>query len=151
VSFEVQPGQRIGIVGATGSGKTTIMNLLLRFYDVSRGRILVDGRDIREWPVPDLRSRFGLVLQDVHVFSGTIASNIRLGDAGISDGAIRRAAEAVRARVHRTRTRLRHCRRRRGATLSVGQAAAVVRAPLAFEPSCCPRREDIQHDIETRR
>ena len=85
VSFEVVPGQRVGIVGATGAGKSTIINLLLRFYDVSKGRILVDGVDVRELPFEDLRRLFGLVLQDVHLFSGTIAGNIRLGHGEISD------------------------------------------------------------------
>ena len=97
VSFEVAPGQRIGLVGATGSGKTTIINLLLRFYDVQRGRILVDGIDIRELDLATLRGLFGLVLQDVHLFSGTLAANIRLGHDGLDDQAVRTAAEAVRA------------------------------------------------------
>ena len=97
VSFEVTPGQRIGLVGATGSGKTTIINLLLRFYDVQRGRILVDGIDIRELDLTTLRGLFGLVLQDVHLFSGTLAANIRLGHGGLDDRAVRGAAEAVRA------------------------------------------------------
>lgn len=97
VSFEVQPGQRVGIVGATGSGKSTLINLLLRFYDVQRGRVLVDGIDVREWDTAELRRLFGLVMQDVHLFSGTIADNIRLGDPAISDEQVRRAAEAVHA------------------------------------------------------
>jgi ATP-binding cassette subfamily B protein len=96
VSFVVEHGMRIGIVGATGSGKTTIINLLLRFYDVTRGRILVDGIDIREWNLADLRSMFGLVLQDVHLFSGTLADNIRLG-APLTDDAVEAAARAVHA------------------------------------------------------
>jgi ABC-type multidrug transport system fused ATPase/permease subunit len=96
VSFHVEPGQRIGVVGATGAGKSTVINLLMRFYDVSRGRILVDGVDIREMDLGDLRARFSLVLQDVQLFSGTIASNIRLGSTA-TDGDVRRAAEAVHA------------------------------------------------------
>src|SRR5688572_10688749 len=95
VSFEVKPGERIGVVGATGAGKSTLINLLLRFYDVSRGRILVDGVDVREMQLHDLRALFSLVLQDVHLFSGTIADNIRLGTAEISDDAVRAAAAAV--------------------------------------------------------
>ena len=97
VSFEVQPGQRVGIVGATGSGKSTLINLLLRFYDVQRGRVLVDGIDVREWDTAELRRLFGLVLQDVHLFSGTIADNIRLGDPAISDEQVSRAAQTVHA------------------------------------------------------
>ncbi|HEX7486542.1 MAG TPA: ABC transporter transmembrane domain-containing protein, partial [Vicinamibacterales bacterium] len=74
VSFEVKPGQRVGVVGATGAGKSTLINLLMRFYDVSRGRILVDGVDIREMDLDRLRALFSLVLQDVQLFSGTIAT-----------------------------------------------------------------------------
>jgi ATP-binding cassette, subfamily B, multidrug efflux pump len=137
VSFAIAAGERIGIVGATGSGKTTIINLLLRFYDVSRGRILLDGTDIREWPLEELRARFGLVLQDVHLFSGTIAGNIRLGDQAISDDAVRHAAEAVHA--HEFIERLDHgydsVVAERGATLSVGQKQLLSFArALAFEP-----------------
>ncbi len=97
VSFEVKPGQRLGLVGATGSGKTTIINLLLRFYDVQRGRILIDGIDIRQLDLATLRGLFGLVLQDVHLFSGTLAGNIRLGEDVLDAHAVRHAAEAVRA------------------------------------------------------
>ncbi len=97
VSFDVAPGQRLGLVGATGSGKTTIISLLLRFYDVQRGRILVDGVDIRELDLPTLRGLFGLVLQDVHLFSGTLGGNIRLGHDGLDELAVRGAAEAVSA------------------------------------------------------
>jgi ATP-binding cassette subfamily B protein len=96
VSFEVLPGQRIGLVGATGSGKTTIISLLLRFYDIQRGRILIDGIDIRSLDLAALRGLFGLVLQDVHLFSGTLGGNIRLGQP-LDAGAVRRAAAAVRA------------------------------------------------------
>ena len=86
VSFEVKPGERVGVVGATGAGKSTIINLLLRFYDVTGGRITVDGVDIREMDLQALRRLFSLVLQDVHLFSGTIASNIRLGEARSARG-----------------------------------------------------------------
>jgi ATP-binding cassette subfamily B protein len=97
VSFEVAPGQRVGIVGATGAGKTTIISLLLRFYDVQRGRIRIDGVDIRELDLADLRSICGLVLQDVYLFSGTIADNVRLGRAEIARAEIERAVAAVHA------------------------------------------------------
>jgi ATP-binding cassette subfamily B multidrug efflux pump len=97
VSFTVKPGERIGIVGATGAGKTTVISLLLRFYEVTRGRITVDGVDIREWPLDRLRGLFGLVLQDVHLFSGTIAANIRLGREDFTDDDVRAALRAVNA------------------------------------------------------
>src|SRR5437762_5840843 len=97
ISFEVRPGHRVGIVGATGSGKTTLINLLLRFYDVTRGRITVDGVDVRDLDLADLRGLFSLVLQDVHLFSGTIADNIRLGNRSIDDALVHRAARAVHA------------------------------------------------------
>jgi ATP-binding cassette subfamily B multidrug efflux pump len=137
VSFDVRPGERIGIVGATGAGKSTIINLLLRFYDVSRGRILVDGVDIRELELHDLRSLFSLVLQDVYLFTGTIASNVRLGNTAISDGEVRRAIEAVHANtvVDRLPEGLEAPVAERGATLSVGQKQLLSFArALAFNP-----------------
>ncbi len=97
VSFEVQPGERVALVGATGSGKTTIISLLLRFYDMQRGQIRIDGVDVRDLDLDRLRRLFALVLQDVHLFSGTIGGNIRLGDETIDDATVRSAATAVRA------------------------------------------------------
>ncbi len=137
VSFEVLPGQRVGIVGATGAGKSTITNLLLRFYDVNRGRITVDGVDIRELDLADLRGLFSLVLQDVHLFSGTIAENIRLGNAGLGDDQVRRAAEAVHADafIAQLPDGYRTAVAERGSTLSVGQKQLLSFArALAFEP-----------------
>jgi ATP-binding cassette subfamily B protein len=95
VDLEVRAGETLAVVGHTGAGKSTLTSLLLRFYDVQRGRILVDGIDLREWDLAELRRRFGMVLQDVHLFSGTIASNIRLGDGKISDAEVAEAAAAV--------------------------------------------------------
>jgi ATP-binding cassette, subfamily B, multidrug efflux pump len=138
VSFEVRPGERVGIVGATGAGKSTIINLLLRFYDVSQGRILVDGVDVREKRLDDLRRMFGLVLQDVHLFSGTIADNIRLGNAAITDEAVRRAAETVHADafIKRLPNGYDSPVAERGATLSVGQKQLLSFArALAFDPA----------------
>jgi ATP-binding cassette subfamily B protein len=122
VSFRVEPGRSVALVGATGAGKTSIISLLTRFYDVQQGRITLDGADIRELDPAALRGSIALVLQDVHLFSGTIASNIRLGSS-ISDERVRRAAEAVHA--HRFIEALPHGYatevKERGATLSVGQ------------------------------
>ena len=137
VSFEVRPGERVGIVGATGAGKSTLINLLLRFYDVSRGRVLIDGRDVREVPLHELRSLFSLVLQDVHLFSGTIAANIRLGNEGIGDDAVRAAAEAVHASrfIERMPLGYQSPVAERGATLSVGQKQLLSFArAMAFDP-----------------
>jgi ATP-binding cassette, subfamily B, multidrug efflux pump len=95
VSFAVEPGETVAVVGHTGAGKTTLTNLLMRFYDVQEGAILFDGVDIRELSLRDLRNNFGIVLQDPFLFSGTIASNIRLGTEGISDQQVRDAARRV--------------------------------------------------------
>jgi ATP-binding cassette subfamily B multidrug efflux pump len=137
VSFEVRPGERVGIVGATGAGKSTIINLLLRFYDVTRGRILVDGVDIRDMELTELRSLFSLVLQDVHLFSGTVAGNIRLGEAAITDARVRDAAAAVHADrfIERLPQAYDSAVAERGATLSVGQKQLLSFArALAFDP-----------------
>jgi len=138
VSFEVKPGERVGIVGATGAGKSTLINLLLRFYDVTSGRILVDGVDVRAMDLQALRAKFSLVLQDVHLFSGTVAGNIRLGNAAISDEEIRRATRAVHADrfIEQLPLGLEHPVAERGATLSVGQKQLLSFArALAFNPA----------------
>jgi ATP-binding cassette subfamily B protein len=136
VSLAVEPGRSLALVGSTGAGKTTLMNLLARFYDVGRGRITVDGVDIRELEPSRLRSSLALVLQDVHLFSGTIASNIRLG-SDISMERVRAAAEAVHAhsfiealpKGYDTEVK------ERGATLSVGQKQLLSFArALAHDP-----------------
>jgi ATP-binding cassette subfamily B protein len=137
ISFGVEPGQRVAIVGATGSGKTTIVNLLLRFYDVQQGRITIDGMDIRSMDLAALRAMFGLVLQDVHLFSGTIGANVRLGHAEIGDQQVRQALAAVHAApfVDRMSRGLDTPVAERGATLSVGQKQLLSFArALAFDP-----------------
>jgi ATP-binding cassette, subfamily B, multidrug efflux pump len=95
VSFTIDPGETVAFVGHTGAGKTTIISLLLRFYDVQRGAIRVDGIDIRDMELPELRRRYGVVLQDPFLFSGTVADNIRLGSRWIADSSIEDAAEQV--------------------------------------------------------
>jgi ATP-binding cassette subfamily B protein len=137
VSFEARPGERIAFVGHTGAGKTTITNLLLRFYDIQRGQILLDGVDIRELDLGQLRSCFSIVLQDVFLFSGDIASNIRLGKAAISDEAVHKAAREVHADPFISRLPLKYSTdvRERGAGLSVGQKQLISFArALAFDP-----------------
>jgi len=137
ISFDVRPGERVGIVGATGSGKTTLINLLLRFYDVQRGRITIDGVDIRELDLADVRGLFSLVLQDVHLFSGTIADNIRLGNPEIDDERVRRAARAVHAEpfIERMPHGYASAVAERGSTLSVGQKQLLSFArALSFDP-----------------
>ena len=137
VSFVVEPGERIGIVGATGAGKTTIINLLMRFYDVSRGRILVDGIDVRELSLSDLRGLSSLVLQDAHLFAGSIAANVRLGDQTITDAEIHAAITSVHAKpfIDQLPAGLASPVAERGATLSVGQKQLLTFArALVYEP-----------------
>jgi len=96
VGFRVAPGETVALVGHTGAGKTTIIQLLLRFYDIQRGQILLDDTDIREFNLQALRRNFGIVLQDPFLFTGTIESNVRLGTEGIDRAAVERALEEVR-------------------------------------------------------
>jgi ATP-binding cassette subfamily B protein len=95
VSFTIEPGETVAIVGHTGAGKTTIISLLLRFYDVQKGSVRIDGVDVREMNLQKLRRRCGVVLQDPFLFSGTIADNIKLGSAHVTREAVERAAEEV--------------------------------------------------------
>jgi ATP-binding cassette, subfamily B, multidrug efflux pump len=123
VSFRVLPGQTMAIVGHTGAGKTTLISLLLRFYDIQRGQILLDGIDIRRIELQDLRRQFGIVLQDPFLFSGTIETNVRLGTAGIDRATVEHAVDEVglgdfiRALPGGVETSVNE----RGSTLSVGQ------------------------------
>ncbi len=138
VSFSIKPGESIALVGHTGSGKTTVTNLLMRFYDVQKGKILVDGVDVRDWDLKALRENFAVVLQDVFLFSGSIANNIRLGNNGISNEKLRWAAEEVSANefIDKMRDSYETDVKERGAGISVGQKQLVSFArALAFEPS----------------
>ena len=137
VSFTVVPGDRVAIVGHTGAGKTTIINLLMRFYDPQKGAILLDGIDIREFSQRELRSIVGLVLQDVYLFSGSANYNVGLGNPHISQPDVEAAAARVGADrfIRRLPTRYDHELGERGASLSVGerQLLSFARA-LAFDP-----------------
>jgi ATP-binding cassette, subfamily B, multidrug efflux pump len=136
IDFTVEPGKSVALVGATGAGKTSIISLLMRFYDVQKGRVTLDGVDIRQLDPAELRSSMALVLQDVHLFSGTIASNIRLGSR-ISDERVEAAARAVHAHrfIEALPQRYETEVRERGATLSVGQKQLLSFArALAHDP-----------------
>jgi len=137
LSFAVAPGEKIAIVGHTGAGKTTIVNLLMRFYEPQRGRILVDGVPIGSVRIADLRARVGLVLQDIFLFSRSVAHNVRLGHSEIDDDRVRAALDAVGATpfVERLPGGTGEELGERGARLSVGerQLLSLARA-LAFDP-----------------
>jgi ATP-binding cassette subfamily B multidrug efflux pump len=137
VSFRIQPGQTFAIVGHTGAGKTTLISLLLRFYDIQRGQILLDGVDIRLLDLQDLRRNFGIVLQDPFLFTGSIESNIRLGTPGISRADVEHAIDEiglgnyVRSLPDGVATSVNE----RGSTLSVGQRQLISFArALAHNP-----------------
>ena len=137
VSFRVTPGQTAAIVGHTGAGKTTLISLLLRFYDVQRGEILLDGRDIREYDLHDLRRHFGIVLQDPVLFSGTLESNIRMGTEWIDRAGVEHAVEEVGlgAYVRSLSAGVETVVGERGSTFSVGQRQLVSFArALAHNP-----------------
>jgi ABC-type multidrug transport system fused ATPase/permease subunit len=138
VSFEIRPGQVVALVGVTGSGKTTIINLLERFYEFEGGSILLDGIDIRNQGIHELRSQVGLVMQDVFIFSGSIAENISLGDQGVTKEMLDEITGQVQAHrfIRRLAGGLDHELRAGGATLSAGerQLLALGRA-LAYNPA----------------
>jgi ATP-binding cassette subfamily B multidrug efflux pump len=137
VSFRVRAGERVAIVGATGSGKTTIISLLCRFYDIQKGEILIDGVEIKEWDVETLRRRIGVVQQDVFMFSGDIESNIRLGNTEITNEQVKQAAKHVNADhfISRLPGGYSEPVSERGSTFSGGQRQLLAFArALAFDP-----------------
>ena len=137
LNFKAEPGENIAIVGATGAGKTTIINLLLRYYDIQKGSILLDGHDIRDLSLFDLRSHFGLVLQDNALFSGTIMENITLGNPAINKDSVKQAAHEVEADyfINKLPGKYEYVLRERGASLSLGQKQLIcfVRA-MVYKP-----------------
>ncbi|MCB1022769.1 MAG: ABC transporter ATP-binding protein, partial [Acidobacteria bacterium] len=138
VSFTINPGESVALVGHTGSGKTTVTNLLMRFYDLQKGKILLDGIDIRDWDLEELRENFAVVLQDVFLFSGSIEKNIRLGNSLISDEKVRWAAGEVHADkfIKKMPNSYKTEVKERGAGVSVGEKQLISFArALAFEPS----------------
>jgi ATP-binding cassette, subfamily B, multidrug efflux pump len=137
VSFAIEPGETVAIVGHTGAGKTTIISLLMRFYDVQKGAIRIDGVDIKEMDLHDLRRRFGIVLQDPFLFTGTIEGNIRLGSKWITDEQVAKAAEDVNLSdfIHTLPKGFKEEVQERGSTLSTGQKQLISFArALAHNP-----------------
>ncbi len=155
VSFTVEPGETVAIVGATGAGKTSIISLIERFYDIDRGRITLDGVDIREMEKSYLRSNVGLVMQDVFIFAGDIKSNIRLGNEAVTDDRLRDVARYVNADrfVERLPNGFDEEVHERGATLSTGQRQLLAFArALAFDPKILILDEATSNiDTETER
>ena len=137
ISFNVKAGETVAFVGATGAGKTSVINLLNRFYEINKGHILVDGHDLKEYDLAVLRHQIGVVLQDVFLFSGTIADNISLGNKSITEEQMWHAADLVGARrfIERLPGGLHYQVMERGATLSVGQRQLIsfVRA-MVYNP-----------------
>ncbi|MFQ5607958.1 MAG: ABC transporter ATP-binding protein, partial [Candidatus Zixiibacteriota bacterium] len=123
VSFEINPGERVALVGVTGGGKSSIISLLLRFYDPQRGRITIDGQDIRDMTKDELRRVFGLVLQDIYLFPGTVSSNVSLDADSIASGKIAEAVKTV------------------GADGFVGRLPGGIQAPISEQGSNLSRGE----------
>jgi ATP-binding cassette subfamily B protein len=137
VSFTIDPGETVAIVGHTGAGKTTIISLLLRFYDIQRGSIRLDGIDIRDIELDELRRRYGVVLQDPFLFSGTVADNIRLGSKWVTENMVKQAADDVNIGdfIRTLPQGFNEPVRERGSTLSTGQKQLISFArALAHQP-----------------
>ena len=137
VSFAIEPGETVAVVGHTGAGKTTLISLLMRFYDVQKGAVRIDGVDVKEMNLADLRGRFGVVLQDPFLFTGTIGGNIRLGTERIQDAHVQQAAEDVNLAefIRELPKGFDEEVRERGSTLSTGQKQLISFArALAHEP-----------------
>jgi ATP-binding cassette subfamily B protein len=152
LSFRIRPGEKVAIVGATGAGKTSIISLVSRFYDVQRGEVLVDGIDVRDVRQVDLRRQVGVVLQDPFLFTGTIAHNIRLNEPGIDDEQVRRAARVVYADefIRNLPGGFEAAVKERGAGLSVGQKQLIAFArAVAFNPSMLLVLDEATANVDT--
>ncbi|PYS11214.1 MAG: ABC transporter ATP-binding protein [Acidobacteria bacterium] len=153
VSFQIEPGTSVGIVGQTGTGKTTLVSLLVRFYDPQEGRIFLDGVDIRDYKVADLRDQFGFVLQESVLFSATIAENIAYGRPGAAETEIVEAAKAANADafILKLRDRYKTIVGERGSTLSGGerQRIALARAFLKNAPIIILDEPTSSVDVDT--
>src|SRR5438552_4176707 len=152
VDFTIAAGESVAIVGATGAGKTSIISLISRFYDVQRGRILLDGVDIRELRQRDVRRHVGVVLQDPFIFAGTIASNIRLNETGITDEQVRAAARFVNADkfIDRLPQGYDTVVTERGSTMSVGQKQLLAFArAIAFNPEILLVLDEATSSVDT--
>lgn len=152
ISFRIPAGQAVAVVGATGAGKTSLISLMARFYDIQQGAITLDGVDIREVRQAELRRHIGAVPQDPVCFSGTIASNIRLHDESISDEQVRRAAEIANAApfIERLPDGYEHEVRERGSNLSVGQRQLLAFArAIAFNPEVLLILDEATSSVDT--
>jgi ATP-binding cassette, subfamily B, multidrug efflux pump len=152
ISFKIRAGERIAFVGATGAGKTSLISLISRFYDIQKGAILIDGIDVRDVLQKDLRKHVGAVLQDPFIFSGTIASNIRLHEEHISDEQIRKAAKYVNAAhfIEQLPHKYNEEVRERGAGLSVGQKQLLAFArAIAFNPEILLILDEATSSVDT--
>src|SRR5699024_10253100 len=137
ISFDVKAGSTLAIVGATGAGKSTIINLLMRFYDVDKGKIMLDGIDIRDLRLDDLRANFAMVLQDNALFSGTIMENITLGHPDITEELVEKTAREIEAHsfINQLPGGYYYKLSERGASLSMGQRQLIcfIRA-MVYDP-----------------
>jgi len=152
VDLTISAGESVAIVGATGAGKTSIISLISRFYDVQKGRILLDGVDLRHMRQADVRRHVGVVLQDPFIFAGTVASNIRLNETSISDDKVRAAAEFVNADkfIDRLPNGYATIVTERGSTLSVGQKQLLAFArAIAFNPEILLVLDEATSSVDT--